>query len=55
MFLLLTSTRNNKDCAKIANNLSFYFENLGTAIFKELLSLSVSITKNFYCNLAFLF
>ena len=45
MFLLLTSTRNTKDFAKIVNNLFFYFENLGTAILKEHLSVPVSITK----------
>ena len=55
MFLLLTSTRNTKDFAKIINNISFYFENLGTAIFKEHVSVPVSITKNFHCNLPFLF
>ena len=47
MFLPLTSVRNTKDFAKIVSNLSFYFENLGTGIFKEHLSVSVSITKNF--------
>ena len=55
VFLLLTSTRNTKDFAKIVYNLSFYFENLGTGIFNEHLSVPVSITKNFHCNLAFLF
>ena len=43
-----------KDFAKIVN-LSFYFENLGTSVFKEHLSVSASITKNFHCNLPFLF
>ena len=55
IFLLLTSTRNTKDFAKIVNNLSFYFENLGTAIFKERLSVLFSMTKNFHCNLPFIF
>ena len=55
MFLLLTSTRNTKDFAKIVNNLFFYFENLGASIFKEHLSVPVSITKSFHCNLGFLF
>ena len=53
--LLLTSTRNTEEFAKIVNNLSFYFENLGTAIFKERFSVPVSITKNFHCKLQFLF
>ena len=51
--LPLTSTRNTKDFAKIVNNLSFYFEKLRTAIFKEHLSVPVSITKNFHYNLPF--
>ena len=55
MFLLLTSTRNTKDFAKIVNNLSFYFENLGTAIFKEHFSVHVFIIKKSHCNLPFLF
>ena len=55
MFLLLNSTSNTKDFIKIVNNLSFYFGNLGTAIFKEHFSLSLSIGKNFYCNLPFYF
>ena len=45
MFLLLTSTRNTKDLAKIVDNLSFYFGNLGTVIFKEHLSLPLSTTE----------
>ena len=53
MFLLINITSNTKDFAKILN-LSFYFENLGTAIFKEHLSVLVSLTKNFHCNLPFL-
>ena len=44
--LALTSTRNTKDFAKTVNDLSFYFEKLGTAILKEHLSMPVSITKN---------
>ena len=55
MFVLLTSTRNIKDFAKIVNNFSSYFKYLGTAIFKEHLSVLVSITNNFYCNLPLLF
>ena len=55
MFLTLTSTRNTKDFAKIVKNLSFYFENLGTAIFKEHLSVPVSVTKNFHGNLTVFF
>ena len=51
--LVLTSTRNTKDFAKIVNDLSFYFEKLGTAILKEHLSVPVSITKNFHSNLPF--
>ena len=45
IFLLLTSTRNTKDLAKIVDNLSFYFGNLGTVIFKEHLSLPLSTTE----------
>ena len=55
MFVLLISTRNTKDIAKIVNNLSSYFKYLGTAIFKEHLSVLVSITNNFHCNLPLLF
>ena len=45
----------NKDFVKIISNLSLYFENLGTAIFKEHLLVAVSIKKNAHCNLTFLF
>ena len=55
MFLLLTSTRNTMDFAKILNNPSFYFENLGTAIFKEHFSVPVFITKKPHCNIPFYF
>ena len=55
MFLLLISTRNTKDFVKLLNNLSCYFGNLGTAIFKEHFSVPLSIRKNFYCNLSFHF
>ena len=57
MFLLLTNKVQwkAKDFAKIISNLPFYFENWGTAIFKEHLSVAVSIAKNFHCNLPFLF
>ena len=53
MFLLINSTSNTKDFAKVVY-LSFYFENLGRAVFKEHLSVPVSLTKNFHCNLPFL-
>ena len=55
MLLLLNSTSNNEDFFKIVNNLSFYFGNLGTAIFKEHFSLPLSIRKNFCRNLPFYF
>ena len=57
MFLLLTNKVQckTKNFAKILSNLSLYFENLGTAIFKKHLSMAVSVTKNFHFNLLFLF
>ena len=55
MFLLLTRIIKTKEFTKIENNISLYFGNLGTAIFKEHFSVPVSITKNFQCNLALLF
>ena len=55
MFLILTSTKNTKNFAKIVNNLSVYFENLGTAILKEHLSVPVSITRTSHYNLPFFF
>ena len=59
MFLLLTKVQGKFKIininAKIINNLSFCFENVGTAVFKERLSVPVFIMKNFHCNLLFLF
>ena len=57
MFLLLTNKVQwkAKDFAKIISNLSLYFENWGAAFFKEHLSVAVSTTKNFHCNVPFLF
>ena len=66
MFLLLTYKEQwkTKDYASkiiiynsstIISNPSLYFENLGTAISKEHLSVAVSVTKNFHGNLPFLF
>ena len=37
------------------SNLSLYFENLKTAIFKEHLAVALSVKKNFHCNLPLLF
>ena len=53
MLLLLTKKVQwkAKDFAKILSNRSFYFENSGTAIFKEHLSVAVSVAKNFHRNL----
>ena len=52
MFLLVTNkAQKTKDFAKIVSNLFLYFENLGTTIFKEHLSVAVSLTKNFHCSL----
>ena len=50
MFLWLTNKEQwkTKDFAKIISNLSLYFENLGTAIFKEHLLVALSVTKNFH-------
>ena len=49
MFSILTNKiqRKNKDFAKIINNLTLYFNHLGTAIFKEHLLVAVSVKKNF--------
>ena len=56
MFSLLTdSTRNTKDFSQIINNFSLCFENFGTGILKQHLSVAVSRMKNFHCNLPFLF
>ena len=44
-----------KDFAEIISNLSFYFESLGIPVFKKQLSVTVSVTKYFHCNLPFLF
>ena len=55
MLLLLTIKRKTKNFAKITNSIPFYCENLGTTIFKKYAPVPVSITKNFHCNLQFLF
>lgn len=57
VFLLITNKLHwkTKNFAKIIINLSLYFENLVAAIFREHLSVTVSVMKNFHCNLQFLF
>ena len=49
MFSILTNKiqRKNKDFTKIINNLTLYFEHLGTSIFKEHFLVAVSVKKNF--------
>ena len=49
MFSILTNKiqRKNKDFTKIIDNLTLYFEHLGTSIFKEHFLVAVSVKKNF--------
>ena len=57
MFLLLTNKvqRKTKDFSQIIINLSLHSEDLGITTFKGHLSVAVSVTNNFHCNLQFLF
>ena len=55
MLLIKKIQKTFMDFAKNISNISLYLENWGTAIFKEHLSVVISVTKNFDCNLPFLF